>query len=71
MRPARSAACVTKISVTSFLAVYFNQQAGQFLRRRAIKRAGRLVGQQQFGLVDQGADDGHALAFPPESCPGR
>ena len=36
----------------SFLAVQFDQQAGQFFRGGAVEGAGRFVGQQKFRLVD-------------------
>ena len=43
--------------------VQLNEQVGEVLGRGAVESARRLVGQQQFGLIDQRADDGDTLAY--------
>ena len=47
-----------------FFAIEFDQQLSELLGGGVVERAGRFIGEQEFGLVDERADDGDALAFP-------
>ena len=61
---ASSAECVTTTSVTWSSAIQFHQQVTQRLGGGVVERAGRLVGKDEAGPIDQRAHDGDTLAFP-------
>ena len=67
---AKSRAWVTTISVTPSSRLNSSRRWASSRRQRG--PASRWVlGEQQLRLINEGAHDGDALAFPPESWPGR
>ena len=47
----------------ALLAVEVEEKRGERVRGGAVERTGRLVGEEELGLVDERADDGAALAL--------
>jgi hypothetical protein len=50
--------------------VQLDEQTQQPARHLRVDVTGRLVGEQNLRLADDGACDGRALLFPPESTEG-
>ena len=54
----------------AFFAVEFDEELAELLGGGVVERAGWLIGEKEPGLVDQGADDGDALAFAARKFAG-
>jgi len=65
-----SISCVTRTIVFP-ARVQLIEQGQDFLRGRRIQVAGRLVGEDEKGIVDEASGDGDALLLPADSCAGR
>ena len=51
-------------------AVQFGEQLRELIGGGAIEGASRFIGQQELGLVDERANDGHTLAFTARELTG-
>ncbi len=52
------------------LAVQFDQELAEVQGRSVVQSASGFIGQQEFGLVNQSPNHGHALAFAPGELAG-
>ena len=54
----------------SFFAVELDEELAELLGGDVVKGTGRFIGEEEPGLIDEGADDGDALSFAPGKFAG-